>query len=747
MMMKITLFLILFFISFSFFVSATLYPLKEYSSQGFSDQMYSSIEAQSQNILFNSNYLSTYGAPIYYVRNVVANQMQSPIYADLGSGDFKIFAASANSILVYQDKTLQLNQTLTFENLVQKYKVFSFDNVTYLVVIDSQFIYPVQVTPIMTVLKYNNSAFEVLQKRNFSDKHFYQPDPLGDDMAVECNGDRCVMAVMVTGSTAYQFVKAAPFNLTAVTNDTLDSMELGSIGSGSIKTSKPFEIVSKDIDSDGLKEFMTAGSNGADMRIFTGRYLDNGTLVFLANSSIAATSSSGFGSNLVLGSFNTGSISTMAVSYKDTNNKIRMMSMYWSGTNWVKYSTGHSSSYCPAITAMSNTFLCKVFTNDNEANYCVLGYTNNNATVMMAATDFGVGFLETDTVTALGTNFTNYFIPDTYTMQILAHGINTNNNIQSGIYITDFMTPFGIYSISQPNYFTGTASLNLDWSLPHNIISSIITPVRAESSPYYDILAESASSLIYIDDKFISPNAEIDAYTINPCVNQPFLLNTSVQITVTPKSYNDIYNVAAKAILYYGNINEQAANFTAFFPSGSTMSFDFIANKSITNGKIRLETKDDNNNEIEYIDIPFSVSTTGNAFGTCLTSVSDIIATNLALNVTADLYDENVTMTDNFVRKQVTRQANSMGIPTLLFVLLILFGADFIIFVAAISNPTMAVHTAAILTGILFFDLFGLIIGTMIGIVPVAFMVTLIIILVIIGAMYLANFFNKTTSS
>jgi hypothetical protein len=269
---------------------------------------------------------------------------------------------------------------------------------------------------------------------------------------------------------------------------------------------------------------------------------------------------------------------------------------------------------------ISNPMTANVFEPSHNLvnkDFCVLGYTAQNGTDLLCASEQLFEFLGLgDSNEFFSTNFSNTFDIDQSTAQNIVHATQHSQITTSGADLSEFLTPFGVYRI---NY----AQDKFDPIFQLGFTDGILIDNDVEFSGRKDLIYLTENSIIYIDDKFENANSEIDGYTINPCLEGTWQENTTVQVTITPIDPED-NKVQARAILYYDAFNPdftQDSNWSITVSSESQIVFSFKANQSIAVGTLRLMTRDEKHNATgDIIDIVFSVSDEGLQFGDCVTT-------------------------------------------------------------------------------------------------------------------------------
>lgn len=709
--------------------------LNSYLRQGFIDQTFSNLQ-QSQNMLFNDNYATTYGTPLIGSATVTNSQFQPVINYDIDSDNYpELFVSSGTNIRMYRDYTLRNMTLLNTGANILRYGIVLYNTTPHLIVLANY------TGGNIKILQYNyTNTFNLVSARNISGV-----TPLNGVINFDCGVLHCVVFLYDT----LQTIDIYGFNLSDTNTDYENAKTLATgLKDGAAALSyiaNPFTVVHF-TDGD-VSYFSTAASSTNNMGIVSIGVNSTGENTNVVSSfTVVNPSLSQQISNLISGTFNDGSAYTLAGA-RLTSNKIVQYSLTWNSLThaFSVYNTHSMNSWNNIISSMGNTFACHVFDGFSE-DYCTIGYNSvTNFTTIMASTDFGVPLLQSDEVIAQGSNYTNYFTPTKE--QVIAHAIESNNYYgDSGVYFSDFLTPFGVYKIRNPNYFTGDAELLLSYGLPNSVRNVVVSPMTVKRTSFYDIAALTSSNLYYINDGFVTPKAVIDAYAINPCLNSVWNKTTPVSVSITPKSYNNLYTVRAKATLYYGTANPQIANWSSYYPSETAISFDFIANSTITNGILRMEAEDSVNSGNTYIDVSFTVGNTGKNFGECQTYISGISTASNASNTVDMLFNNSATSTNNSLTNAIRRTAKDTGLPTDIFIVIIILGVSVIVFLSSLQHSTLFTnHPQAVLMFIGFMDLAALIICAITGMLSATFIIIMITLMLIGGGLFVAHLFRKST--
>lgn len=707
--------------------------LKPYSKEGFSDNTYSNIAPQVQNTLFNDNFNSQ----ITYSSSILSNQMQPPINFDYDNdGINELLVASNNVLRIYRGTSLLLNQTIDFTDNILHYAMFQHNSINYLVVETES---GGLKTPKIFTYSVSGNTFTPEQAMTTPNTG------LGSNFDCRASTGNCIEAVISASDIwVYNFTVDGAFSPTQPITPQFD------INFGGVNIAIPYPFTLADTSYNGVDMFIFAAFSGNDniLRIMTALY----------NASISSkiqsltTDTIGYSdinrmNSPIFGQFNGNSFYTIAGGFQSTNLKPYIYSAYFNNGHWIAYQR-HTSIFAPQTYVISNMMQCKIFSsNTGTSNYCMIAYTSTNATILLGSNDFGGGVGESNTILAVTDNNTGAYVPDDTSESKIAHALNANNNIQGNAYISDFLTPFGIYKITEPNYFTGLATFQKSYVLPTSYAYDVISPINSKESFFYDIAAISSSNIFYISDNFIIPSPTITQYTTNPCVNSVWNLTTQVQIGETITSYSNFFQVSGRAILYYQDSNAQDSNWTAFYDSGAVLTFNFIANKTIQNGKLLIMARDSRNTSITTQEIPFSVGIDGKAFDSCQTTGSGVAQGTQNQTQNRTLFNgQPITNINNPLAQGFRDLSDTVSLPPTIFLLLILFFLDLILFVMSMVYETIRRHFVPVIVGIGTLDLFAIILSTLMGLISSALVISISALLLIIGAIFLAARINKSSA-
>lgn len=725
---------------FILFLSSFALAEFQYSSRGSQDKQY-----HTENYtLFNSLYAGLYGAPVIYSKTLNTNNMlQPPLIYDINlDGKDELIIASGNDIKIYQNRSLQLLGIYSSGTEIKEYSAYNYDGERYLVYTTGG---AASTASNITILKWNaitnqlNWSASINTGLNFASNmlSFACDDVTGRCLAAGANPD-VVNAYSFNLSNSKTYTQAITIEARSNVNDIMCFPSIPDITTG-------------DINNDGINEYALSygeiSSIGANVFEVSAAILTVNETNQITTKYDAVLRSPNFNVGSTCASYRflytaplladviEGAALDLVIGVNSNSNEFKMYSYRWVG-NSLSFYDDHPEIFQADGIIISNPILANIFEDTGINDYCVMGFTTNNATDLLCASDMTSDTPQTrESRTA---NFTNFFIPQSSTAQNIIHSIQAKTNIENGQDISEILTPFGVYSIESCSIF-GNCNLILEYPLTYT--DGIASYGRLTDKPYLDLIYTKANNVYVIDDKFINSNAKIDEYTINPCISSVWKQNTTAEISITPRD-SDGDAVRARMVLYADSENIQDSGWLGNYSSGTTITASFTAYNKTASGKIYLQAQDikqPDNSTYDQIILSFAVSDDGVVFGDCQTAVSNIIADSVAANVSIGVADE-VSLTSNVLTDWADDTAGTFGLPILLVVLLFFMMIDIIIFIMLHSHPVIA------LTSILITDFFFLIIFSLIGWIPTALVITLIILIIIGAIIYLSYIFNKGIS-
>jgi hypothetical protein len=261
-----------------------------------------------------------------------------------------------------------------------------------------------------------------------------------------------------------------------------------------------------------------------------------------------------------------------------------------------------------------------------NSDFCVMGYQEENQLIDLTCGSLlsTFGLLNFETIEySLSIDGLYNITQDYGVLNSIIHATRQSTATTEGNNMDEIANSYGILSLST----SGIGCFNTADCALINIFENpepdaVVISVDAEKVGRDDLIAMQQTNLWYIDDGYSNSPAIIAEYSINPCLDSVWQLNTSVDVLIKVTDA-DLDNVAAKAILYLGDDNEQNSGYSINLTTGTIFPFSFVANKTINNGVLEIYGRDTFQPTEEYI-IPFSftVANTGVENGDCITEVT-----------------------------------------------------------------------------------------------------------------------------
>lgn len=510
-----------------------------------------------------------------------------------------------------------------------------------------------------------------------------------------------------------------------------------------------------DYDNDGVKEYIYTAmeDDGSSQLAFYIIYVNSvgGTVsleksIFNSDSSLTVPDSC---TELVQRSFTPPTVfdvddsignglETM-VAYQENDHEFKIRK-YKSDSN---YETFPSLALADGV-IISNVARANIFPDDDYHSFCVMGYDAPDDMVDLLCGNDIRSFALFDNVQM------KYSVADLWelTYNIDEGGIRLNNHmIHSGqfkesttekysIDVSEIITPYGIFEpdIDSCSVLTGNCDMSLIWQNP--IENGAVTTSDIKGDGYEDMLVLTDTNLWLLTDGFQNSGGVIQRYSINPCIESAWKINTSLEIRVLVyDSDND--KLSARVTLYSGDSNEQVSEWSANVSSGTYLSFtEFLVNKTISNGFIKIEVRDTHNpSDIDSKEIPFSVGNDGVIFNQCYTTSEDFTVSN-ALNASI-AGQEAYTNQNNRLRTGMIDMANLAGVPIFILSLAIIIVVDLIIISSMFREPFLAFLLTVVI------DFFVVLLLSIMGFIGTAILITLSAIILIIGGVFLAQAMNR----
>lgn len=389
---------------------------------------------------------------------------------------------------------------------------------------------------------------------------------------------------------------------------------------------------------------------------------------------------------------------------------------------------------------ISNIMRANIFPDTDTEDFCVLGFqTDDNELDLLCGSMTTADTPQTREFKTKNETMENYLDINMSRYDILSHSAQYSSATTENSDLSEIVTSFGVFAVDWDTTYSlqlGANIFYLDQIYQFPKTRATVISADVEQIGLDDMIGLTESNIWYIDDGFVNNNALIDEYSINPDNDYVWQNGTKVGVSITPIDY-DNDNVRAKAILYYGEDEEQDSGLSESVSSGTTIPFIFKAGNFTTNSILRLmaqDTRPEHNESFDIIDLPFRVSDDGIVFGDAIKTVTGISEDPTISDI--DEEAEELSLTDNAFKDFVLDIEDVTGVPILLIFLAFLLIFDIFILSAAVRHILIGA-IICILTNFMAF-----VFASLLGILPVAFVISmyaLIIILGVGGLAYLAN--------
>lgn len=404
---------------------------------------------------------------------------------------------------------------------------------------------------------------------------------------------------------------------------------------------------------------------------------------------------------------------------------------------------------------ISNIFRADVFNSAQENDFCVVGQeiVTDDDIVVLCGTQFPQGFQGSFSVNNVEFRVTNSFFNTSVLYrdsEILAHSIQTLTGNQN----SEALTSFGVLELEETllcqtiNF--ANCQANMIYQNPR--INGVTIAADVEKSGKEDLIVLTETNLFYIDDGFTNQpvfdfcqesgtvTGSCTQFSTDPCFDQIWKVNTTNKLTITPLDPEGD-RVTVRAILYFGDSNEQDLGFINV-SSGATQIFNYVANKTITNGIIRYDAKDvENQDTVRTIQKTFDVQANGVERTEC---VSNIVDGELTVAQADALADELATdVTDNAIKNGVVTIGQLFGVGGTLVWLIFMLSVALGFIVGGLNAGWNAETTVG---GILLIEIILLVMGAVLEILSFGLLLIFVVMSIAVVSIFLLRFFNPTDS-
>ncbi len=632
-------------------------------------------------------------------------------------------------------------------------------------------------TGLISIADFNGTDFVIEAIINLSGLIDYTVSATNpSDVMIQCKGVNSCLAVY-TETVAFlggdtQDIFAVFFNSTDVGNVTF--IATAGAGSQAFCFPKIKQIQVKDYDDDGTKEYIYSAmlwnpSGDEDVHIF---YVDilTGNIPFRETTQIVTdTDSIGSGSTscqssdsrvgnfftspLVAESGDGGKPETWIGSMKD-DNEFRIYKFEFGNPN---EETFPKLAFDADGILISNVFIANGALDGTGRDFCVMGETpigtgelfqDDQITVLCASEVNTVGLFDNVQFKFedKSENFEFNISDEIDEWHQTTHTVNFQQSDSPDS--DEIIISYGVFELATDTCSIISGNCDLKLIYDNQELDGISIPIDYEDVGLLDIIHQTATSLHYIDDLFSNSQVEpfcgetgsvsgsCSEYEINPCIDSTWKINTTVEITITPKDF-DGDSVSARAIIYDGDSNEQDSGFSANVSSGALIPLSagsgFIGNKTIATGVITLQIRDTGNEQIRTLTKGFSVANTGVEFGDCKTTATSGVEAVVGVITNATLTADATT---NSVITGLETLSGISGLAgTTIWLILMVAFSLFIWFQASERGMTGsgALGTIAIVNVIM------ILLGARLGILSTA----LVVIITVLGVVVIGIFLGK----
>jgi len=587
----------------------------DYTQKGYPDKNY----YNSITGFFNTGVSET-----AFVKNLGDNNlMQPPLSYDYDKdGNNEIIVSDSDNIKIYSGRELDFVTGFSTNHTIEEYSIFTKDDITYMIITENGFVVAPNIR--QSVYYYNESTatWTYFSEHRIGANTYRRSTFNCDNVSSYCvaiyeKADSIDYLTFAFNSTDSYIVQSTVKNWDSANNN----MCLSSI--------PDVTFINYDGGNDyefifSIGEISTIGANVFDVMVYEIKLNGSGELE--SNTQILKRNPDFNNGNTcddyerLFTSPNIMDVDLISpldivIGVNVDDDEFKMYSYKIDGTFLDDYPEVFNADGVLISNVVSGTF----FPDSEEGkDFCVLGYieTDNHIDLLCASEQKPdiLGFFDSDEFNS-EINTATFNIDDN-TVQHMIHSGQQSTILIDSVDLNEVITPYGVFRI--------TSSNDLEQIFGFAYTDGIISSDEYDNSGRSDLIYLTETALIYIDDNFVNSNAEIDGYIINPCIDFTWKQNTTVGITITPKD-SEGDKVQARAILYYGDSNQQDSGWSTAVNSETPIQFTFIANTTIPVGTLRMIARDINHNDTnDTIEISYSVGSEGVSFGDCTTTETDI---------------------------------------------------------------------------------------------------------------------------
>jgi len=386
-------------------------------------------------------------------------------------------------------------------------------------------------------------------------------------------------------------------------------------------------------------------------------------------------------------------------------------------------------------TILSNIMQINAFTDTGNVDACVIGYYPADSTFdILCASEQSDQFVEHKLFSYSYAGNLWDQPSDTKHINVLATASDMATYSYTGNNPNEIINSYGVWAFYQTS--PGEYSMS-DYDLIPLYLNakgnSTIYPVDYNDDGRSELMIMTKNNLFFASDGFINSGCAaqgcITSYTVCPSLGSTWKINTSARVDLTIADIDDD-DISGRVYLYYGDDNEMLSNWTAYYGSGTLISFPFdSANKTITSGTIRLQARDEENpTSYTTIDIPFSVALTGVEYGDgCTTTYPGFDAGEDGTNETTS---DGTSIDDNAISETLDLITDYLGLGrTAIWLVIMILVA--IIIITSLHKSAASGDFFMVLGVIGFVELLMLILGVYLTYLSAA--IVIIIVIVVLG--------------
>lgn len=724
---------------------------------------------------------------------IIATARHTPIISDLNNdGVNEIIVIDDNTIRLFSGKELTNVNSIALPDDDRYSNIIAFDidkfandnNFTELIVVQEE-------RSVLLIIDYNGTAMNIQNNISIADATSHIKGNTAGEVMIKCRGvNDCFMAFadqmdtgFTPGQTRNRIIYGAFFNSSFVGLETELDATGASFQTHCLPSVRTMPVV--DYDNDGDDEYIvttmqSGGSADEEVHIFWVEVLSNNSVieefqftetdmddiitqgVTTDNPVFCDDSNGNSAGNLLPGKLFTSAL-TFDIDSPSSNGLETVVAFKLDATDFTMKSYDGCSSdgctitefddypetcdtfgNCPTATSISNVFKADVFPGtEGVDDFCVIGFDNINEELDAICGSETSTISLTETVEFLFD--TPFNLTNTYGFSNnIAHSAQHSTLIVSGKDLNEFITSYGVQAL----FLNGTGLLStLQGIFANPRENGAVLSIDAEkiNAPggREDLIVLTSTNLFYIDDGFSNSGANISFFSVNPCLDSTWKVNTSVEVVVRPQD-DEADSVSARAILYQGETNEQDSGFSANVSSGTDITFGFTANSTIGSSTLRLQARDTGNpDDINTIDLTFSVGSNGVVFGDCKTETT----VDVGIPVEDEVIDE-ATLTEDATDNSVVSGLGTfsgltgLGGTTIWLILMIILSVGIWFQASDIGwSGSSALGAIGILNALM------IILGARLGIISTGLVVIIVVIVVVILGVFLGSFITGSRAN